>query len=162
MNKQIQIFLFYSSCLISCNGKLSGADSDKKFIGKYKQTSGIHYEILDLNENYTLTSKCSSRILEWKVFNEIVTCKSINDTLLFERARDVFLKENKFPAKQKFVLIKKRLFEIKESKKWRILLQQNFILKNNNNVALPKMEPSTNCHLASFKKSHETMMCYNL
>jgi len=98
--------------IVSCQTNSKVFESDKKLVGKYKQTSGAHYEIIILGNDYLLTSTFSSRGYQWQVFNEYGSWKTIGDTLLIRRIRNDTLKKDGYPENQTFLIKDKNLFEL--------------------------------------------------
>ena len=110
MKTRIQLFLFL--CLISCNRSSHVNESDEKLLGTYKKGADNYYEILNLDDNYLLSSEFSSRIFPGQIFKENGRWKVNNDTLIIERIRHDVLKEAEFPTKQKYLIKDDKLIEL--------------------------------------------------
>jgi hypothetical protein len=104
-------------CLISCNRTSHVNETDEKLIGTYKKGSDNFREVLNLEDNYLLTSESSSRIFGDEIFKENGNWKVNNDTLIIERIRHDVLKESGFPSKQKFLIKGDKFFELSKNYK---------------------------------------------
>jgi hypothetical protein len=92
-------------------------EANKKFIGTFKLQGQEHYEILNVDYNYTLTSEYRSRFFPDGPLKEQGKWMTSGDTLIIERERHKTLKECDFPDKQNFLFRDDRLFELRTNYK---------------------------------------------
>jgi hypothetical protein len=121
--------IFSILCLISCNRTLHVNEADKKLIGTYKTGSDNFREVLNLEDNYILSSEFSSRIFGDEVFKESGSWEVNKDTLIIERIRHDVLKEAEFPAKQKYLIEVDRLIELKGNYKGELFMTAIYLEK---------------------------------
>jgi hypothetical protein len=114
MQKLIQVFLILF--LISCQNHSSLSESEKKLIGKYRQSSATHFEILKLKNDYKLeTIYHSRRFKDGKdeiKFYESGEWTTSSDTLILHRDRNEILKKFGYPEKQIFLIRDNKLIEL--------------------------------------------------
>jgi hypothetical protein len=116
-NSIIRIFtiltfpLFLFTCQLNTDNK-----EGESIIGKYKQVSGAHYDIIKFNSDKSLTSKSSSRIFSWIEINEYGSWKICGDTLKIHRIRHDSLVKQGYNENQEFIIKGERLYEIEKRK----------------------------------------------